>query len=49
MEENDAKSTCGGTRLEVKIRKYEKNFDLKSDALLKSLLKSDKTKKIFKI
>ena len=39
MEENNVKSTCGGTRLEFKIEKDEKNFDLKSDLLLNFLFK----------
>ena len=32
MEENDVKSTCGGTRLDIKIEKHE-IFFWKSDAL----------------
>ena len=33
MEENDVKSTCGGTRLEFKIEKNEKLLNIKSDTL----------------
>ena len=33
MEENDVKSTCGGSRLEFKIEKSEKIFCLKSNTL----------------
>ena len=39
MGENDVKSTCGGTRLEFKIEKDEKNFNLKSETLSNFLFK----------
>ena len=38
MEENNVKSTCGGTRLEVKIENV-KIFFSKPDTLLNFLLK----------
>ena len=41
MEGNDAKSTYGGTRLELKIKKMKKKVDSKSDEVKLSNLKSD--------
>ena len=39
MEENGVKGTCGGTRLEDKIEKFEKILKLKLDTLLSFLSK----------
>ena len=39
MEENDVKSTCGGTRLEFRIENEEEKFNSKTATLLNFLFK----------
>ena len=46
MEENDVKSTCGGTRLEYKTERDEK-FSIQNVTRKIFCSKSDKTKKTF--
>ena len=46
MEENDVKSTCGGTRLDFKVEKDEKIILQKLTRCEILYSESDKTKKI---